>query len=166
MYNENRTNKYGTNNINNNRFNNTNNAMNNYNRKMGGTLQRPSTAPHKDKDKSIKPNTANNFYYGYEGNNKNNKKIMQRPNSAGGKNNKNYNNNLNSKNMKKNGYGVNKRLPSPQINSNNLGNNLKGIHGKQRGVSPMIKSSNFFKRPPLPNSGPRIYTNKSANMKY
>ena len=44
--------KYGTNTTNNNRFNNPNSTMNNYNRKMGGTLQRPSTAPHKDKDKS------------------------------------------------------------------------------------------------------------------
>ena len=175
MNNDNRMNKYNTNN--NNRFNPTANSTmtngfgynNNYSRKMGGTLQRPSTAPHKDKDKNnVKNATANNFYSGYDGNKRNNiKKPMQRPNSAGGKNSKNFNNLNSNKNVKKNGYGINKRLPSPQINSNNMGNNMKGIHTKPRGVSPMVKSSNFSKRPPLPNStGSRIYTNKSANIKY
>ena len=97
MNNDNRMNKYNTNN-NNNRFNPTANSTmtngfgynNNYSRKMGGTLQRPSTAPHKDKDKNnVKNATANNFYSGYDGNKRNNiKKPMQRPNSAGGKNSK------------------------------------------------------------------------------
>ena len=157
---------------------------NNYNRKIG--IQRPSTAPKKEK---------NNF--GLENNNKINRnnqygnnftkptKFNQRPSSAGGKNKnlhgysnninkngigKNLNNNMN-KNKKSMGIGISKRLPSPQIysNSNGLGfnsnnnnqNKNKFNPAKHRMPSPVIKSNNFMKRPPLPNSGPRIRANKN-----
>ena len=156
---------------------------NNYNRKMG--IQRPSTAPKKEK---------NNF--GLENNNKINRnnqygnnftkptKFNQRPSSAGGKNKngygysnninkngigKNLNNNMN-KNKKNMGIGINKRLPSPQIysnsnglgfNSNNYPNKNKFNPAKHRMPSPVIKSNNIMKRPPLPNSGPRIHANKN-----
>ena len=104
-------------------------------------------------------------------------KYGKRPSSAGGKsknnygnnnneNNKNINNSIITKNGRKNlGNGINRRLASPQIhsNSNNMGfnNNMKSRYNpaKNRIPSPMIKSHNY-KRPPLPNSGPRIRTNK------
>ena len=158
---------------------------NNYNRKVG--IQRPSTAPKKEKN--------NNF--GLESNNKMNRnnqygnnfakppKYNQRPSSAGGKNKngfgysnninkngigKNINNNNMNKNKKSMGIGISKRLPSPQIysNSNGLGfntnnnpNKNKFNPAKHRMPSPVIKSNNFVKRPPLPNSGPRIRANKN-----
>ena len=181
--------KYNTNN---NRKDIKNNTMsngfgypmpNNYNRKIG--IQRPSTAPKKEKNigfggESTKLNRnnqyANNFGKPI--------KFNQRPSSAGGKNKNGYgysNNinkngigkNLNNPNMNKNkknmGFGINKRLPSPQIysNSNDLGfnnnnqNKNKYNPAKHRMPSPVIKSNNFMKRPPLPNSGPRIRTNKN-----
>lgn len=75
--------------------------------------------------------------------------------------------------MNKNGKkhmnpGIGKRLASPQLYSNNnMGynnqNNIRNKYNpaKHRMPSPAIKSSNFSKRPPLPNSGSRINTNKS-----
>ena len=164
-------------------------AANNYNRKMG--VQRPSTAPQKDKNSSnmgnnnkLNINRSNQF-----ANNNIGKPIRynQRPSSAGGKNKNDfgYANNINrngiSKNLsnanmnksKKNnmGIGLNKRLASPQIysNSNNMGfnnnnhnNNLRKYNpAKHRIPSPVIKPSNHGKRPPLPNSGPRIRNNKN-----
>ena len=156
---------------------------NNYNKKIG--IQRPSTAPKKEKNnfgfENNKMNRNNNQY----GNNFGKPvKFNQRPSSAGGKNKNGYgyaNNinkngigkNLNNTNMNKNkknmGIGINKRLPSPQIysNSNGLGfnnnqNKNKYNPAKHRMPSPVIKSNNnFMKRPPLPNSGPRIRTNKN-----
>ena len=163
-------------------------GTNNYNRKIG--IQRPSTAPQKDKNASNMGNNKlninrNNHY----GNNMGNKpiKFNQRPSSAGGKskNDYGYGNNINrngigknlsNANMHKNkknnmGIGINKRLASPQIysnnnmgfNNNNNQNNIRTKYNpaKNRMPSPVIKSSNFGKRPPLPNSGPRIRTNKN-----
>ena len=164
-------------------------GANNYNRKIG--IQRPSTAPQKDKNSS---NTGNNKL------NRNNQfannvgkpiRYNQRPSSAGGKNKNDHgfgNNinrngigkNLSNANMNKNkknnmGIGFNKRLASPQIysNSNHMGFNNNNNHNnnnnirtkynpaKHRIPSPVIKPSNYGKRPPLPNSGPRIRNNKN-----
>ena len=55
--------------------------------------------------------------------------------------------------------------PLPQFNLNMNSNNQNNIRNKynpakHRMPSPAIKS-NFSKRPPLPNSGSRINTNKS-----
>ena len=88
---------------------------------------------------------------------------------------------MNTKNRKKKLINeINKRLSTPQINSSN--NNMMGFNNnninngygnnnnlrpkynpaKNRMPSPMIKSSNNFKRPPLPNKNKnRIRTNKS-----
>ena len=87
---------------------------------------------------------------------------------------------MNTKNRKKKLINeINKRLSTPQINSsssnmmgynannnmnNNYGNNLrpKLNQAKNRMPSPMIKSNNNYKRPPLPNKNRnRIRTNKS-----
>ena len=67
---------------------------------------------------------------------------------------------------------MNKRLSTPQINSNNnmgYNNNINnnGISNKfkqkkNRMPSPMIKSNNY-KRPPLPNNKNRLYNNKNLN---
>ena len=158
-------------------------GMNNYNRKMG--IQRPSTAPQKDKSATGGGNNKFNMNRNNQyGNNNVNKPIRynQRPSSAGGKNKNGYSNNINrngigknfsNTNMNKNGkknmnIGINKRLASPQIYSNNnMGyNNPNNIRtkfnpAKHRMPSPVIKSNNYGKRPPLPNSGSRIPTNKS-----
>ena len=165
-------------------------SVNNFNRKMGGA-QRPSTAPQKDKNSSKGGNrnmniNRNNQYI----NNNTGKPIRynQRPSSAGGKNKNGFGygnninrneigNNLNNRNMNKNkknmGIGINKRLASPQVypnsnnnyglNNNNYQNNMKTKFNpaRHRMPSPVIKSSNFGKRPPLPNSGPRIRNNKN-----
>ena len=163
-------------------------GTNNYNRKMG--IQRPSTAPHKDKDKGKNNNKITNNGYHFGGGskiptgNKNERinKYGKRPSSAGGKSkNNNYgtnnsgikknisNSNINKNGKKNLGNGIKKRLASPQINSNsnNMGfnnnmNNMKRYNpAKNRIPSPMIKSHNY-QRPPLPNSGrPRIRTNKT-----
>ena len=158
-------------------------GMNNYNRKIG--IQRPSTAPQKDKGQN--DNKTNNGYNSrrskLNSGNKNDRviKYNQRPSSAGGKsknlygsNNNGTNKNINNVNINKNGKknignGINKRLASPQIYSssnsmgfnNNNNNNMKTKYNpaKNRIPSPMIKSHNY-KRPPLPNSGPRIRNNK------
>ena len=155
-------------------------------------VQRPSTAPQKDKNSSnmgnnnkLNINRSNQF-----ANNNVGKPIRynQRPSSAGGKNKNDFgyaNNinrngiskNLSNANMNKNkknnmGIGINKRLASPQIypNSNNMGfnnnshnNNLRTKYNpaKHRIPSPVIKSNLHGKRPPLPNSGPRIRNNKN-----
>jgi hypothetical protein len=184
-------NRFKYNNLNNNKKDIKNNTMsngfgytgmNNYNKKMGN--QRPSTAP----DKGDKPGmNANNKLNNINRSNQfasNNKPIRynQRPSSAGGKNKNGYANNMNrnglgknlsNNNMNKNGKkhmnpGIGKRLASPQLYSNNnMGynnqNNIRNKYNpaKHRMPSPAIKSSNFSKRPPLPNSGSRINTNKS-----
>ena len=157
-------------------------VANNYNRKIG--IQRPSTAPKKEKNNGFGgENSKLNRNNHYANNFAKPIKFNQRPSSAGGKNKNGYgysNNinkngigkNLNNPNMNKNkknmGLGINKRLPSPQIysNSNDLGfnsnqNKNKYNPAKHRMPSPVIKSNNFMKRPPLPNSGPRIRTNKN-----
>ena len=157
-------------------------VANNYNRKIG--IQRPSTAPKKEKNNGFGgENSKLNRNNHYANNFAKPIKFNQRPSSAGGKNKNGYgysNNinkngigkNLNNPNMNKNkknmGFGINKRLPSPQIysNSNDLGfnnnqNKNKYNPAKHRMPSPVIKSNNFMKRPPLPNSGPRIRTNKN-----
>ena len=154
---------------------------NNFNRKMG--IQRPSTAPHKDKDKG----NLNNQYKINSGNMKQSKlnnidrniKFNKRPSSAGGKSKNEYMNNYNSgmnRNMNKqninnnivrknNENGFNKRLASPQITfSSSMGfnnNNMKSKYNpsKYRIPSPVVKSKNY-KRPPLPNRGPKNYGNK------
>jgi hypothetical protein len=153
---------------------------NNNKRKIG--VQRPSTAPHKDKgnqknnkntDQKINPGNLkqsklnNNF--------DRNIKFNKRPCSAGGKNKNEYSNKYNNEmnrninktnannNIKKNtGITFNKRLPSPQIYSssnamgfNNNNEKIKNNQSKHRIPSPMIKSKNY-KRPPLPNRGPKI----------
>ena len=145
--------KYNTNNNqnNNNKKDIKNNTMsngfgytgaNNYNRKMGG-IQRPSTAPQKDKNAANLNNNKVNINRSNQFSNNNMAKPVrynQRPSSAGGKNKNEYgymNNNINrngisknlsNANMNKNkktnmGIGINKRLASPQIysNSNNMG---------------------------------------------
>ena len=157
-------------------------VANNYNRKIG--IQRPSTAPKKEKNNGFGgENSKLNRNNHYANNFAKPIKFNQRPSSAGGKNKNGYgysNNinkngigkNLNNPNMNKNkknmGLGINKRLPSPQIysNSNDLGFNSNQNKNKynpanHRMPSPVIKSNNFMKRPPLPNSGPRIRTNKN-----
>jgi hypothetical protein len=162
-------------------------GANNYNKKMG--IQRPSTAPQKDKNIVNPQNKI--------GNNRNNNEYInnfikparfnQRPSSAGGKNKNPYGlaNNINRKGIGKNlsnsnmnkpkknmGIGLNKRLASPQIqssmnnmgfNNNNQNNNMrmKFNPAKHRMPSPISKGNNIGKRPPLPNSGQRIRTNKS-----
>ena len=181
-YSNNRTNSYKPKEMQNNTMSNGfgYSGTNNYNRKMG--IQRPSTAPHKDKEQNNKK-TTNNVYniggrskipIGYK--NERINKYGKRPSSAGGKSKNNYgnNNNGNNKNInnsiinnsgRKNlGNGINRRLASPQIHSNSNKmefNNMKSKHNpaKNRIPSPMIKSHNY-KRPPLPNSGPRIRANK------
>ena len=74
---------------------------------------------------------------------------------------------------------INKRLSTPQINNSNsnstmmgFNNNMNNNYGnnnnfrpkinqaKNRIPSPMIKSNNNYRRPPLPNKN-RIRTNKS-----
>ena len=202
--------KYNGNmNINSYNFNNrANNTMpngfgytggpNNYKKSNTNSLgmTRPSTAPHKDKEKLIKNNNKANYQNGLKHN--------QRPSSAGGKNknlygnnfNNNINNNnnrigiglgknlsnanMNTKNRKKKLINeINKRLSTPQINSSNpnsnafgFNNNMNNNYGnnnnfrpklnqaKNRMPSPMIKSNNNYRRPPLPNKN-RIRTNKS-----
>ena len=77
-----------------------------------------------------------------------------------------------NKNKKNMGMGINKRLASPQVypnSNNNYGfnnnypNNMrtKFNPARHRMPSPVIKPTNFGKRPPLPNSGPRIRNNKN-----
>jgi hypothetical protein len=158
-------------------------GINNFNRKIG--IQRPSTAPHKDKEKNkdnknnyrykinignIRQSKVNNFDRGI--------KFNKRPNSAGGNNKNDYiinnsaiNRDINKQNENNNiirnnyGIGINKRLASPQINSSsNMGfnnNNMKHKFNpsKYRIPSPVVKSKNY-KRPPLPNRGPKIITDK------
>ena len=83
--------------------------------------------------------------------------------------NRNINKTNINNNIKKNtGIAFNKRLPSLQIysSSNSMGfnnNNIKIKNNnlpKHRIPSPMIKSKNY-KRPPLPNRGPKIVNNKN-----
>ena len=77
--------------------------------------------------------------------------------------NRNINKTNANNNIKKNtGITFNKRLPSPQIYSssnamgfNNNNEKIKNNQSKHRIPSPMIKSKNY-KRPPLPNRGPKI----------
>jgi hypothetical protein len=183
-------NRFKFNNLNNNKKDIKNNTMsngfgytgmNNYNKKMGN--QRPSTAPDKgDKPGMNTNNKLNNINRSnqFAGNTKP-IRYNQRPSSAGGKNKNGYANNMNrnglgknlsNNNMNKNGKkhmgpGIGKRLASPQIYPNSMGynnqNNMRSKYNpaKHRMPSPAIKSSNFSKRPPLPNSGSRINTNKS-----
>ena len=211
--NHNKYNKYNNMNLNNNNNYNINNRANNtmpngfgltggpnnYKKNTSNNspaMTRPSTAPHKDKDKMNMKNNKNN----YQNNNYGRIpfKHNQRPSSAGGKNKNMYNNynnnrigiglgknmsnsNMNTKNRKKKLINeINKRLSTPQINSSsnsnmmgfnnninvNYGNNdnlrPKLNHAKNRMPSPMIKSSNNYKRPPLPNKNRnKIRTNKS-----
>ena len=155
------------------------NGMNNYKKKIG--IQRPSTAPQKDKyhtkaeSTNINMNKENNQYGSNIGKGV---KYNQRPSSAGGKNkkdnkygymnniNKNYNYNIN-KNVKNNlSTGIYGRLASPQIhpNKNNFGiNNKAGIKqiynpAKHRVPSPVI-NPNFGKKNPLSNN--KFNINKS-----
>ena len=166
-------------------------GANNYNRKMG--IQRPSTAPRKDKNNNFDFENNNKLNMNKNSNQYANNfgkpiRYNQRPSSAGGKNKNGYgyvnnmnrngigknlsniNMNKNKKNMK---VGINKRLPSPQIysnsnglgfNSNNPNNNKKFNPAKHRMPSPVIKSNNYMKRPPLPNSGPRIRNSKNDKL--
>ena len=163
-------------------------GVNNFNRKMG--VQRPSTAPQKDKNSSGGGNKNMNINRNNQYINNPGKPIRynQRPSSAGGKNKngygyanninrnemgKNLNNNHMNKNKKNMGIGLNKRLASPQVypnsnnnyglNNNNYQNNMrtKFNPARHRMPSPVIKSTNYAKRPPLPNSGPRIRNNKN-----
>ena len=162
--------KYSNNtNINSYNFNNrANNTMpngfgytggpNNYKKNSSNNssgITRPSTAPHKDKEKMIKNNKNN-----YQNNNYGRMPLRhnQRPSSAGGKNKNlygnNYNNNINNrigiglgknlsnanmntKNRKKKLINeINKRLSTPQINSSssnmmgfNANNNMNNNYG-------------------------------------
>ena len=206
--------KYNGNmNINSYNFNNrANNTMpngfgytggpNNYKKSNPNSLgmARPSTAPHKDKEKLIKNSTKSSYQNNYQ---RMGLKHNQRPSSAGGKNknmygnnfNNNINNNrigglglgknlsnanMNTKNRKKKLINeINKRLSTPQINNSNSNSNMMGFNNnmnnnygnnnnfrpkinqaKNRIPSPMIKSNNNYRRPPLPNKN-RIRTNKS-----
>jgi hypothetical protein len=206
--------KYNGNmNINSYNFNNrANNTMpngfgytggpNNYKKSNPNSLgmTRPSTAPHKDKEKLIKNSTKSSYQNNYQ---RMGLKHNQRPSSAGGKNknmygnnfNNNINNNrigglglgknlsnanMNTKNRKKKLINeINKRLSTPQINNSNSNSNMMGFNNnmnnnygnnnnfrpkinqaKNRIPSPMIKSNNNYRRPPLPNKN-RIRTNKS-----
>ena len=188
IHSNNNKNKYNVNHNQSNNYNNFNsrasNTMpngfgysgpNNYNKKG---IIRPSTAPHKDKNIKNNNKINNNMP-------KPQLRHNQRPSSAGGKN-KNMNNervglgigknmsnaNLNKNRKKKLGLEMNKRLSTPQINSNNnmgYNNNINnnGIsnkfnQSKNRMPSPMIKSNNY-KRPPLPNNKNRLYNNKNLN---
>ena len=127
-------------------------GMNNYNKKIG--IQRPSTAPQKDKyqvnqdNNNININKSNNQFGSNYGKGI---KYNKRPSSAGGKNknnnninnnkngyinniNRNYSNyNINNKNGKNNlNTGINRRLASPQIypNKNNMGFNNNNSNNK------------------------------------
>ena len=165
-------------------------GANNYNRKMG--IQRPSTAPRKEKNNLDWENNKLNMNKNsnqYSNNFGKRMRYNQRPSSAGGKNKNNgygYANNMNrngigknlsnvnmNKNKKNMKVGINKRLHSPQIysnsnglgfNSNNPNNNKKFNPAKHRMPSPVIKSNNYMKRPPLPNSGPRIRNSKNDKL--
>ena len=204
--------KYNGNNMNinsynfNNRANNTmpngfgyTGGPNNYKKTNTNSLgmTRPSTAPHKDKEKIMKNSNKANYQNNFG---RMNLKHNQRPSSAGGKNKNIYGNNYNNMNNNRIGIGlgknlsnanmntknrkkklineINKRLSTPQINSSNSNSNMIGFNNninygnnnnnlrpkinqaKNRMPSPMIKSNNNYRRPPLPNKN-RIRTNKS-----
>ena len=167
-------------NINNNNYNfnnRANNTMpngfgytggpNNYKKSNNNSLgmTRPSTAPHKDKEKLIKNNKGN-----YQNNyGKIPFRHNQRPSSAGGKNKNmfgnNYNNNMNNnrigiglgknlsnanmntKNRKKKLINeINKRLSTPQINSSNanmmgFNNNINNNYGNNNNLRPKLNQA-------------------------
>ena len=144
-------------------FNNNTNMKNNvYNHYNKSSSERPSTAPHKDKKKTI---NGINFNSNINQNNKKNlktsvkSKINQRPNSVENKNkvknnnlSKNYSSNNNNKNNVKiknyynNIYGTgnnNKEIFKNNVKSNN---NHKYNISKQRRESPLVKTDNYLNK--------------------
>ena len=124
LYNSNNTN------INSYNFNNrANNTMpngfgytggpNNYKKNSSNNssgITRPSTAPHKDKEKMIKNNKNN-----YQNNNYGRMPLRhnQRPSSAGGKNKNLYGNNYNNNINNRIGIGLGKNLSNANMNTKN-----------------------------------------------
>ncbi len=184
-YNSNNPNKIGNTNHSSTMSRGFGHTANNFNQnKMHNNMQRPSTAPQKDKqgneniygnNNNNRKKTNNNYINNFNSNN-NKTKFNQRPSSAGGKNSGNKNNmnmggGINPGAGRKFGASINKRLASPQMYSNpNMGinnNNSGKFNGaKYRGQSPGVKSSNFARRPPLPNRPSRMGSNKPANMHF
>ena len=160
---------------------------NNYNKnnktKNKKFMQRPATAPQKDKQKNNNnintnisyQNSNNNFDSKKNGVNNFNKNVFktnQRPSSAGNKNNNVFNSkneitkhhssfNFGQKKQKtKKGYNITKRLNSPQIFGGNKiiisNNGTKFNVARYRLPSPLMKSGTLPKK--------NIYSNTSGNM--